>query len=348
MATLVVAAMVAGSGLTAAATVGGPALSAPGATSDGTNLWAVAVGGSVPTGNIYYKDVTTGGSAGAWSGPIGTGSNPCIVYIGTGSGATANLDVFWVQNGAIVGKTTTNGGGSWSSITLPTTSVAAGTGPAAVYNPTNGQLDLFYVQSGTNNLVWVGLLANAITLNSNLGGQVYATPAAALTTDGNTVQVIVKGGSSRIYEATIFAQGFDGWTKFHDGLIGPGAAMWTEGTGVMYLFVAGTNSRVYVAASPDGGLTWYKAYDIAASLGATYTQSHSNLWWGQTGGITHLAPIAASATGAQPAGALPASVLVAGTDGQVWGYTANTLTPGPAPNWYSFAGNTWTVATVGP
>jgi|GEM_PF-840443 len=332
MASIMLVAMVAAAGLTAAATpttVGGPISGAPSATYDGTNYWWAAQGASVPAGNIYYQENTAG-----WLGPVGTGTNPCIVWLGTGTGATANLDLFWVNSaGAIVGRTTTNGGATWSPISsslLPTVSVAAGTGPEAVYNPVALQLDVFYVAAGTNNLMWVSIPASGNTVVQNLGGQVYSTPAAAEVTTSNTTVLVVQGSSNRIYEAMIAFGGFDGYSKLHDGLIGYGAKLYWNGTTGMYLFVAGTNSQLYMAASTNTGLTW------ETINAATGTGSHSSIWWTPLGGITHQAPSVPAGTGATTA-----EVFVAGSNGMAYINTV-TVTPTP-PVAYS-----WSAGLAGP
>ena len=327
MATIVLVAMGAAAGLTAAAPaapalVGGPITGGVGVCNDSAgNNWWVAQGASVPAGNIYYQE-----NAAGWVGPIGTGSNPCIVYLGGTS-----FDIFWVQNGAIVGRTTTDGGAAWSPISsslLPTVSVAAGTGPAAVENDATGQLDLFYVASGTNNLMWVSIPTSGNTVVQNLGGQVFATPAAATISSSNTTILVVEGTANRIYEAMIAFGGFDGYTKLHDGLIGYGAALyWAEGTTDLYLFVAGTNSQLYMANSSNDGLTWASIHDW------TGTGSHSSIHWCPLGGITH-APIAAN-EGATPG---TAYVWVAGSTGMAY---VNTVTL--ATNAY-----TWSPGFPGP
>ena len=185
---------------------------------------------------------------------------------------------------------------------MPPTCVAAGTGPAAVYNTATGQLDVFYVRCGNNNLMWLSLPASGNTMVQNLGGTVYATPAAALASDGS-VQLVVRGSAYRIYQGQIFAGGFGGYTELHDGLIGAGAALCSPGpTDELCLFVIGTTGQVYMAESVNNGLTWQTIYDI------TGTGSHSSIYWWHFGGITKFAPAA-----------LPGPVIfVTGGDGGIW------------------------------
>ena len=302
---------------THASTVGGPMYGGFGATSVGLggHIWLVAQGEATSAGNIYYKDQST---AASWSGPIGTGTNPCIVGAGT------SMDVFWVStSGALVGRMTTDGT-TWKSITLPSTCVDAGTGPAAVYNPITRQVDVFYV--GCNNtLMWLSMPANGNTLLQNLGGQVFATPAAATAGTGGIV-VVVKGTGGVIYEKTYALGGFGGWTKFHDGLISDGASLvitpaTAAATGSrMYLFVAGTTGNLYEAYSTDAGLTWTTIY------AATGSGSYASLYWANLGGIAKSAPVAIASGSKLYVGVL-------GGDGGLW-YETGAAPYNATANWF--------------
>jgi len=328
MATTLLVSMVAAAGVSAAkpATVGGPVTGAPGATNVGGTVWLVAQGATSPGGNIYYQIGTTG-----WLGPVGTGTNPCIVALGT----TGTVDIFWVStSGALVGRTTTNGGAAWTAITLPPSQVAAGTGPAATYNAATGEVDVFYVNSGTNALMWDSLPANANNMQQNLGGIVTASPGAvaprailttlagAPATTTGSIDVFVRGSTGALYEKVYSMGGFGGWTKFHDGVLAAGTGPTAVAniltpdpvlTSNVFLFVTGTTGNLYELYSNDGGLTWNTAQPNGHALG-----------WMDLGGILKSSPSAVAPlllVGSQPTVGAPINniaVVVRGGDGGIW------------------------------
>ena len=321
MATIVLVSMSAVAGVSAAhaSTVGGRMYGGFGATVGlSGDIWLVAQGAATSAGNIYYKDQST---ATSWTGPIGTGTNPCILDTGT------SMDVFWVSSsGALVGTTTTDGT-TWKSITLPSTSVAAGTGPTAVSN-TAGTTDVFYVDSATRHLMEDTLASPGLVVTStDLGGKVFATPAATyvnpIATSGQIV-VVVKGTGGVIYEKMYQMGGFSGWTKLHDGTIGNGAALViTPATSAaagsrIYLFVAGSNGHLYSLLSTDGGLSW-----APFNNGLITTR---NLNWLNLGGVCASAPVAIAAGPILYVGTL-------GGDGGLW-YETGAAPYTATTNWF--------------
>jgi hypothetical protein len=318
MASIMLVSMVAAAGVSAAAqpaTVGAPVTGGPGACYDGTNYWLVAQGTPNSAGqNIYYKTANTEGglSTAAWI-PLGTGTNPTIVSLGT-TGAVA---VFARgTNGALWGKANDTGV-SWSNVGLPSTSVAAGTGAVALYDTTTLQMDIFYVNSGSNSLMWLAGTSNAETTLTNLGGAVFATPAATSPVSG-TITVVVEGTGGVIYERMYQMGAFGGWTKFHDGAIGLGASLVsgsppTDGSAVLAplrnveLYVAGTNGHLYELYSGDGGLTWYTPNPILHP---------GTLGWTNLGGVCKSAPSAVY-------DGTP-YIFVTGGDGGIWANQAGT------------------------
>jgi hypothetical protein len=347
MATIVLVAMGAVVGVSAAqpATVAAPITGAPAVCNNGANLWYVAQGTPDAHGNTIYYKVT-----GTWM-PLGTGTNPTIMSLGTGG----SVAIFARgTNGQIWGKQTADNGATWTNITLPTSTAAAGTGPVATYDPVTLQMDVFYVNSA-HNLVWLSQTSNAQTVQTNLGGIVFATPAATSPASG-TIVVIVKGTGGVIYEKTMQMGGFSGWTKFHDGLIGAGAtlvsaepalptavragpALVSDGAPDVFLFVTGTNSRLYMAWSYDDGVTWVTNYQ----QGLVPLNTHS-LYWANLGGVLTSSPSAATAPQVDLHGTVapPSSTIVVvarGGDGGIW---TNT---GFAP-WTISADWSWSTTSI--
>jgi len=175
--------------------------------------------------------------------------------------------------------------------------------PPIPLNITTLQTDVFYVDAASNHLMWDSQV-NGIVTQTDLGGVVTATPAAAVAADGS-VQLIVEGTANRIYQATIASGAFEGYTTFHpDGLIGYGASLASDPTnGNLYLFVAGTNSQLYMTSSTDNGLTW------------------SN--WLHLGGILYSAPSAEY-------DGTTIVVFVAGSNCNIWMNIGGTWSPSGA------------------
>jgi len=317
------------------ATVGGPITGGPSVATDGNmNLFYVAQGVPNPFGsNIYFMAVNPMGE-GTWSSAIGTGTNPCIVWQGG-----TNLSIFAVgTNGALWDKQTTDDGVTWKVVTLPATSVYAGTGPAAVFAPTPfqpegiGQTDVFYVNSASQNLMWLSLPASGNNMLQSLGGKVFATPAAAVTSflgGSNSITVVVKGTGGRIYDRLYTSGGFDVWGKaWHDGLIGPGASLASDGVEDLALFVVGTNDRMYAAYSTDDGASWLTIN------GATGSGSTHSLYWATLGGATASPPAAVLYYSEYYYSPLQPTyydyaVVVRGGDGNLWQQTpsVNAVVP---------------------
>jgi hypothetical protein len=118
---------------------------------------------------------------------------------------------------------------------------------------------VFYVGSAGNHLMWDALnMGTATNTQTDLGGIVFATPAANATTRG--MDVVVKGTGGVIYQKAYAMGGFGGWTKFHDGTIGLGASLASDNAGNLFLTVSGTDSHLYMAWSYDDGVTWVTNY----------------------------------------------------------------------------------------
>jgi hypothetical protein len=313
MATIVLVSMVAVAGVSTAqsATVGSTSTANVAAAYDSVNTVFVAQG--APTGhstdNIYMATSfgqTAAPSAQTWI-PIGVGTNPCVVQDGT----AGHFAIFWNDNGALMGVTTINGDATtptWTAVPasmLPTTSVAAGMGPTAVYTPsTPGQTDILYVATGGALMEWSQQGSTAWP--TTLGGNVLATPAASTTSSGGGITVVVKG-TNAIYEMQYSLGGWGGYEKFHDGAIGLGASLVrTPGQADMYLYVAGTQGRMWVLYSANDGSTWTTQ---ANPLGT------QNLYWNNLGGVLKSAP----ATAIQSISSLgSAYVYVVGGDNGIW------------------------------
>jgi len=313
IATIVLVAMVAAAGVSAAkpATVGAMITGAPSVCYDNVvgNMWGVVQGVADTHGNtVYYTNNGVN-----WV-PIGTGTNPCMVWLGAG-----NAFAIFARgtDGALWEKTTTDAT-NWKTVSLPATSVLAGTGPAATWTAATGETDVFYVNSGSQNLMWLSLPTTDNPAVTNLHGVVFATPAATTTSTGG-MNVVVKGTGGVIYEKMYAMGGWSGWTKFHDGLIGAGASLVGAGTGNLYLFVSGTNSQLYAAWSHDDGLTWVTNYQ--QKLVSFNTNS---IYWAPLGGITQSAPSATFR------GSNPPVCMVRGGDGSIWYETLKVPTSPPS------------------
>jgi len=304
-------------------TVGGPITGAPSGMYDyywGTYWWTAQGGPGAHGYNIYYQNPQFG----SWI-PVATGSNPSIASDGYGNE--------WIAlrgpSGAPVVLQTSNDGATWKSVSLPSgaPTVLPNTGPVMVYTASNDLIVLY--TSSTRNLIAVDIdLTTGTGSWTNLGGIVFDTPAAAATSTGNGVVVVVAGTGGRIYEQTFNTGGnWSGWLRpFHDGLIGAGAALVSD-VGLptdMFLVVSGTDSHLYVLESDNDGYTWMtvNAY--------TGHGSHTSLYWmPQTGTLT--ASVTAYTSG--PGGCY---VDTRGGDGNIW---ENALTFGfpyyvtaPAPS----------------
>ncbi len=308
MATIVLISMVAATGVSAAkpATVGAPITGAFAACYDGSNVWIAVQGVANAQGNtIYYMKYIQ-----PWN-PIGTGTNPSIVSVGT----AGNVAIFARgTDSTIWGKKTADGGTTWSNVGMPTSAAAAGTGPLAVYNPNANQIDVFFVASGTNHLVVDTLDMNlAMISQTDLGGVVFATPAAVLTSTGG-IDVVVKGTGGVIYEKMNTMASWGGYTKFHDGRIGAGASLVRDAAGNINLFVAGADGHLYALQSTNGGLTWYVPNPVLRP---------GVLGWLNLGGILTSPPVAIAVGATLYVGAR-------GGDGGIWyetgaaPYTATT------------------------
>jgi hypothetical protein len=304
MATIVLVAMGAVVGVSAAkfgtvgaSTVGGPITGTPAFCWDGTQYWTVTQGAPDVHGNTIYW--ATGTFATPWN-PIGTGTNPTVVALGVDNVVILARGA----DGTIWAKETTNSGNTWTNVALPTSAAAAGTGPAAT--DSNSQIDVFYVGSGNNHLmVDILNLATATNTQTDLGGIVFATPAANATTGGT--DVVVKGTGGVIYQKAYAMGGFGGWTKFHDGTIGLGASLASDNAGNLFLTVSGTDSHLYMAWSYDDGVTWVTNYQQGLSLLNTHA-----LYWAKLGGVVQSGP----STLTRISG--PGETLVRGGDGRIW------------------------------
>jgi len=325
MAAIMLVSMVAAAGVSAAqpATVGAPITGGPSVCYDGVNTWYVAQGAATTGGNIYYKI----GATGTWKA-IGSGTNPTVVC----QGGAGDIAIFVRGNdGDLYEKMTTNGGATWSSwYALPGT-VAAGTGPDAVYieraipflqpsgpisSCTPGsqlgpsipcglpgltfppistvtlQTDVFYVNSGNNHLMWDSQVYGIVT-QTDLGGVVTATPGAVINSTGYPI-VFVRGSQGSLYYKTDSSGGFGGWNKFSNGVLAAGtgpAAVRDSVSGNVYVFVAGTDTHLYEANSTNDSLTWSS--------------------WLNLGGFLTSSPSAAYAT-------THVAVMVRGRDGGIW------------------------------
>ncbi len=310
MAAIVLLAMGATAGVSAAkpATVGAPACGVCGGPfllwdpSVVPGYWHITQGAPTPSGlNIYYQNFLTGT---VWHA-LGTGTNPSALAV---PGATPSVIIMARgTDGAIWAKSTTDGT-TWSNVALPTITAAACTGPLAVYNPDANQIDVFYVNSGNNQLMEDSLnLATATNTQTPLGGRVLATPAAAWTPNTAGMAVVVKGTGGVIYEKIYAAGSWGGWTKFHDGTIGAGASLALDpGTNNLYLFVAGQDTHMYALQSINNGLTWRVPNPILRP---------GVLGWANLGGVLTSAP---SASGGQYGVAGPAFVIARGGDCRIY------------------------------
>jgi hypothetical protein len=295
-----------------ASTVGGPITGAPAVCWDGATYWTVAQGVADVHGNTIYW--ATGTQATPWN-PIGTGTNPTVVAIGAGNVVILARGA----DGTIWAKETTNYGVSWTNVALPTLAVKAGTGPTAVFLAATPELDVFYVATNGNLMVATLNLGTASTSLQNLGGNVFATPAAAATST-SSMDVVVKGTGGGIYQIPYAMGGFGSWSaKFHDGTIGAGASLASAVASVpdgdvgapvagnLFLLVSGTNSRLYEAWSTDGGTTWVTNYQQKLVPLNTHA-----LYWANLGGVVTSAP--STLTRIPGLG----ETLVRGGDGRIW------------------------------
>jgi hypothetical protein len=281
MATIVLASMVATAGVTAAQTV-----SVNGQVSvvyAGGIEWLFA---QSTAGNLVYGEVSgSPGSVANWinlGGPIG--SAPAAVSQG-GEHVTIYMRS---TTGTLVSTTTTDIAGAsassgWSPLTTMTGTVAAGTGPNAVYSASG--TDVFYVDSATHALMSDSAATGGLfpsTGNANLGGSVTASPSAAVTSTGG-IDVFVRGTQGAVYERMYATGGWSGWTKFHDGTIeaGTGPAAVSNGSNgwtSMTVYVTGTNLHMYSVYSGDDGVTW------------STTGHHGYLYWSNWGGVLTSSP----------------------------------------------------------
>jgi hypothetical protein len=323
MAVIVLGSMVAVAGVSTAqsATVGSTCVANVAAATDGTATLFVAQGAQNSphpgtTYNLYVATAAAGGAPGAWTAINGFGTNPCVVS--TASGA---FSIFWNDNGALMEATgtgiTASAHGTWTAQTgagmLPTTpSLASGMGPTATQTGT--QTDIFYVATGGALMEWSQSGSSAWP--TTLGGNVLASPAASTTLNGAGIVVIVKG-TDGIYERVYEMGAWGPWIKLHDGAIGLGASLVrTPATSQMYLFVAGTNSHLYVLYSANDGTTW--------STLSTATHTTQNLDWINLGGVCYSAP---ATTGT----ATLTTAYVVGGDCRIWVFTVGLSLIGNVP-----------------
>jgi hypothetical protein len=295
MATIVLVSMVAAAGVTAAQTV-----NVNGQVSvvyDGFgNQYLFAQGAN---GNLYYKNAT---SSSAWinlGGPIGSapaavsqGGEQVTIYMRSTTGTLIST-----TTANIATATATTG---WGALVTMSGTVAAGTGPNAVYSALGGT-DVFYVDSATHSLMDDSSATSGLfppTGNANLGGFVTASPGAAVTSTGG-IDVFVRGTQGAVYERIYATGGWSGWTKFHDGTLeaGTGPTAVSGGYGGITVYVTGTDLHMYSVYSGDDGLTWNHHFSGALSwtnYGGTLTSSPSGVWWGDN------------------------VVVVRGADGNIW------------------------------
>jgi len=256
MATIVLVSMVAAAGVSVAqpATVGAAITGAPAVCYDGANVWYVAQGGAATTSdNIYYQENTAG-----WIGPIGLGTNPTVVC----QGGVGDVAIFVRgTNGGLYERTTADGGAAWSSWAAWPGTVAAGSGPAAVYATharftLTPQTDVFYVDSVSHHLMWDSQV-NGIITQTDLGGYVIPSPGAAINSAGYPL-VFVRGGDGSLYEKADSREGFGNWSTFPTGELAEGTAPTATvgANGYIYVFVQGATGNVYMAYSLDSGSTW--------------------------------------------------------------------------------------------
>jgi hypothetical protein len=303
MATIVLVSMAATAGVTAAQTV-----STGGQVSvvyDGSgNQWLFA---QSTAGKLVYGEVV-GGSVATWYnvlGAIGSAPSAVLQYV-----AGANQVTVFARgvDGNLYSTTTTNiqtatAAADWSAVTKMSGTVAAGTGPVAVYNPNTPQTDVFFVDSATHQLMLDGSTTSGIFPptggSTPLGGYVTATPGAAVTSTYGT-DVFVRGSQGAVYERMGSTGGFSGWTKFHDGTIeaGTGPTAVSDMGGYIQVYVTGTNLHMYSVYSGDDGVTW-----------AT-TGHHGFLNWYDLGGVLT----------SSPSGVFHGNwfVVVRGADNNIW------------------------------
>jgi hypothetical protein len=302
MASIVLVSMVAAAGVTAAQTVNVNGQVA--VVYAGGHQYLFAQGAN---GNLYYKET----SSPTWinlGGPIG--SAPAAVR--QPSLANPNQVTIFVRgtNGDLYSATTTDITAAtpvWGTLTIMSGTVAAGTGPVAVYNaanPAGAQTDVFFVDSATHQLMEdSSAIPSGIFPptggSTPLGGYVTATPGAVVTSAGTGgIDVFVRGSQGALYEREYATGGWSGWTKFHDGTLeagtgptavsdgfvggslatGTGQTAVPDGYGDMTVYVTGTNLHMYSVYSGDDGLTWNHHFSGALSwtnLGGTLTSSPS-------------------------------------------------------------------------
>ena len=346
MATIVLLAMTAVAGVSAAqpAKVGVAPASAPGTSQNGPvqmtfvegyngHLWGIASVALDRSAALTWVDfglAITGQPAVVW-----TGSADYTVVAPTASG--------------IIAITTPDSGVTWSGPTTWPGTVLSSTGVAAISDQA-GTTQVFYVDSASHHLmVDTQAPPGLVITQTDLGGMVYATPAAttvmpiAPPTSGvgatpASIVVIVKGTGGLIYEKTASMGGWSGYAKLHDGRIGLGAALATgpqfvdagptvgAPAGTVVLLVAGVNGHLYSLVSTDGGLNW--------ALKPNGPLTTHNLNWVNAGGVCVSAP------GASNLGATVVT-LVAGADGNVW---QNNGVPG----WNAQADFSWALGIPGP
>ena len=336
MATIVLVSMVAAAGVSAAkpvvnsagpSIVGAPVVGAPASCWDGGQYWNVAQGAADVHGNTIYWQTPALGAA--WTA-LSPGTNPTVVAIGPG-----NVVILGTTGGVIWAKETVNYGASWTNVVLPTIAVKAGTGPTAVFLAATPELDVFYVAPAGNLMVATLNLGTASTSSQNIGGNVFATPAATATSTSSAV-VVVKGTGGTIYELPVAMGGPGLWTKFHDGTIGAGASLSSDASNV-FLTVSGQNSRLYMAWSDDGGVTWVTNFQ----QGLVPLNTHA-LYWANLGGVVTSAPSSAVTI----PGSGYAEPLVRGSDGRIWDAGVTVPTPGVVPVF--LITNVWTGPYAGP
>jgi hypothetical protein len=319
MATIVLVAMAATAGVTAAQTVTVNPNGQVSVVYAASNEYIFA---QSTAGKLVYENASNP----TWINVLGTvGSAPSAIL----QPSTANPNQVTVfargTDGNLYSSTTTDitaatTSGAWSAATKLSGTVAAGTGPVAVYNPSTPQTDVFFVDSVTHQLMEDSSTTSGIfppsAGSTPLGGYVTATPGAVVTGTGGYVigtpagvapsastgiDVFARGNPNGLYEKIYATGGWGGWTHFNNGALaaGTGPTVISEGLpptdigqtaapygGAVAVFVTGTNFRLYEAIGGPNGLTWQSVYDV------TGHGSRTLVGWHNLGGVLTSSPSA--------------------------------------------------------
>jgi hypothetical protein len=341
MATIVLVAMAATAGVTAAQTV---TVNPNGQVSvvydNAGNQWTFA---QSTAGKCVYAQTNV--AAPVWINVLGAiGSAPSAIRQPT----VANLNTVTVfargtdgnlYSATTLDITTATTAAQWSGgvATKLSGTVAANTGPVAVWNninPAAPVTDVFFVDSTSHNLMMDGSsVAQVFPPNGgsvSLGGYVTATPGAVVTAVGG-IDVFARGNPNGLYEIAYATGGWGGWGHFNNGALaaGTGPSAITNG-GTVAVFVTGTNYRLYEALAGINGLTWLTVRQINVNFFGSNTGSKTLTGWLNLGGVISSSPSAVynTANGNQV-------VLVRGADTNIWTNlnflwtTGTTLAPEP-------------------